>query len=630
MVRHVLPAAGLLANRGLARRSLTPGESSRRLGLAVLLVALLIFFGLRYSNFLTSSNLLTIMLNVSAIGIAAMGAGALLITGNVDLSIGGEFALISVVVGFCERGIPNAAIGVVVGLLLGAGLGLINGVLVRKLSISPIIVTLGTMSVYSGTAFAVTNGVDVFNFNNMFMQLGTAQVGAVPVEIIVAAVIVIAGGYILLRTVPGLHAYAIGGNAEAARYNGVHIDRIIVSLYVIMGFLMGVVSVLETARLGSATANIGATLALDALTAVLLGGVSFLGGSGHPLGIVLGVLTIGVINAGLIFAELADWYQNIAKGSLLLLALAADQFAVHRRARSVSSAGRAEAAPQPAGWAGDGPATLTLESETFRAGKTSRDAPIVFACGHLSKSYGALNAVQDVSFEVRAGEVVCLVGDNGAGKSTVVKMISGAIPPDQGTILVDGRQVARMHSIADGRRAGIQCVFQDLAVCANLGIAHNLILGDEPRRRAFGLIPVRDDLEAARRAKERLARLGIYLEDFGRPVRWLSGGQRQSVAVARVLQTGARLVVLDEPTAALGINQTRNVLAMVRTVADEGAGVILITHDIETVFTVGDRAVVLRQGRKVHDGPLDRLRKTDLVHLMAGFALTGAGVEDGG
>ncbi|HWE64665.1 MAG TPA: ATP-binding cassette domain-containing protein, partial [Chloroflexota bacterium] len=391
-----------------------------------------------------------------------------------------------------------------------------------------------------------------------------------------------------------------------------------------MGFLMGVVGVLETARLGSATANIGTTLSLDALTAVLLGGVSFLGGSGHPLGIVLGVLTIGVINAGLIFAELADWYQNIAKGSLLLLALAADQFAVYRRARSLSSAGTAEAAPLTPGWTGDGPATLTLEAEAFRAGTVPRDAPVVFACESLSKSYGALKAVQDVGFTVRAGEVVCLVGDNGAGKSTVVKMISGAIQPDRGTVLVDGRQVEQMRSIMDGRRAGIQCVFQDLAVCSNLGIAHNLILGDEPRRRALGLIPVRDDVEAVRRAKERLARLGIYLEDFGRPVRWLSGGQRQSVAVARVLKTGARLVVLDEPTAALGINQTRNVLAMVRTVADEGAGVILITHDIETVFTVGDRAVVLRQGRKVHDGPLSRLRKTDLVHLMAGFALAGA------
>lgn len=585
----------------------------------MLLAALLVFFGLRYANFMTSSNLITIMLNVSAIGIASMGAGALLITGNVDLSIGGQFALISVVVGFCERGIPNFLVGVAVGLLLGSGLGLINGVLVRRLSISPIIVTLGTMSVYSGLAFALTNGVDVFKFNGTFLDLGTAQLGAVPIEIVVAAVVVVVGGYALLRTVPGLRAYAIGGNPDAARYNGVNIDRTVIGLYTIMGLLMGVIGVLETARLGSATANAGTTLSLDVLTAVLLGGVSFLGGSGHPLGIVLGLLTIGVINAGLIFAELADWYQQIAKGSLLLLALAADQIALYRRARSISSASKAATVAT----AGDGPAPMALEGELFRARRVAPDAPEVFACRHLAKSYGAMKAVRDIGFVVRAGEVVCLVGDNGAGKSTVVKMISGAIQPDAGEVSVAGHQLPRLRGIADGRLAGIHCVFQDLAVCPNLGVAHNLILGDEPRRRAFGLIPVRDDREAVRRSKERLARLGIDLEDFARPVRWLSGGQRQSVAVARVLHTGARLVVLDEPTAALGVNQTRNVLAMVRAVADDGAGVLLITHDIETVFTVADRVVVLRQGRKVHDGPVDQLQKTDLVHLMAGFALAG-------
>jgi len=604
----------------MARRALTPGESSKRLGLAALMVALVLFFGLRHSNFLTTSNFLTILVNVSAIGIASIGAGALLVTGNVDLSIGGEFALLGVVVGTVEHDFGNPVVGIMVGLVLGAFLGLINGLLVRKLSISPIIVTLGTMSVYTGLAYVVDGGIDVYNFNNAFLQLGTAQVDTVPVEVFVAAVIFIIGGYLLLRSVPGLHAYAIGGNLEAARYNGVRIDRMIISLYILMGLLMGVVAILETARLGSASAGIGTTESLDVLTAVLLGGVSFMGGSGHPLGIALGVVTIGVINAGLIFEELQSWYQQIAKGGLLLVALAFDQYALYRKAHTVASANQT-AVDSQAGTPGEGQAAMTLNEDQFRHSQNFDGAPVVFACENLNKSYGALKAVQSVGFAVRTGEVVCLVGDNGAGKSTVVKMISGAIALDQGKIMVDGRSLSRLRNITDGRAVGIECVFQDLAVCPNLGVAHNVILGDEPKRRLLGIIPIRDDLEALRRARARLARLGIHLQDLTRPVRWLSGGQRQSVAVARVLKSGARLVVLDEPTAALGVNQTRNVLAMVRAVADEGTGIILITHDIETVFAVADRVVVLRQGRKVHDGPIGELSKIDLVHLMAGFTL---------
>ena len=149
---------------------------------------------------------------------------------------------------------------------------------------------------------------------------------------------------------PGLHAYAIGGNSDAARYNGIKVDRIVLSLYVMMGLLMGIVSVLETARLGSGTADVGTTTALDALTAVLLGGVSFLGGSGSPVGVALGVVTIGVINAGLIFAGLSDWWQQIAKGALLLLALGADQYALYRR-RLRTRAVAADLPPDGAGLA---------------------------------------------------------------------------------------------------------------------------------------------------------------------------------------------------------------------------------------------------------------------------------------
>lgn len=602
-----------LAARRSIRRGQTPGESTNRIGLALLLGALLLLFGLLfYPRFWTPSNLLTILLNSSGIGIAAVGAGALLVTGNVDLSIGGEFALISVLVGITQRDTQNVPLAMLVGIGAGGALGLINGSLVRTLKISPIIVTLGTMSIYAGAAYAVTGGLDVHNFSASFLSFGVLKIGPLQLETVMAIVVFVLGGVALTRTVPGLHAYAIGGNPDAARYNGIKVDRIVLELYVLMGLLMGIVSVLETARLGSATAEVGTTTALDALTAVLLGGVSFLGGSGSPVGIALGVLTIGVINAGLIFAGLSDWWQQIAKGTLLLLALGADQYALYRR-RTRDRPG-AELAPSGAS------GSLVELRRMERAPSELAAMQPVFACRGLAKSYGALRAVQDLSFEVRRGEVVSLVGDNGAGKSTVVKMIAGAVEPDAGFLEVEGQQVRRVRDPGDARRLGIECVFQDLAVCPNLSVAHNIILGDEPRWR-IGPLRFRDDSAAIERAETRLSRLGIHVRDMTVAVRSLSGGQRQCVAVARVLKPGAKLILLDEPTAALGVNQTRIVLDLVRTVAERGAGVIFVSHDIESVFTVADRVVVLRHGRKVFDGGVSEIGKSDLVHLMAGFTL---------
>ena len=214
--------------------------------------------------------------------------------------------------------------------------------------------------------------------------------------------------------------------------------------------------------------------------------------------------------------------------------------------------------------------------------------------------------------------MVCLVGDNGAGKSTLIKLLSGVYRPDEGEIRFDGQPVS-FGSPADARSSGIETVYQDLAVCPNLGVAHNLILGDEPRRRMWGFLPVRDDRAAVLRTRGRLASLGIELADLNQSVGRLSGGQRQSVSIARAMKEDVKLVILDEPTAALGVTQTRNVLRIVRQAAENGAGVVLISHDIRTVFAVADRVVVLRLGKVVYDGPVADVTHSRLLHLMAGL-----------
>jgi ABC-type sugar transport system ATPase subunit len=244
------------------------------------------------------------------------------------------------------------------------------------------------------------------------------------------------------------------------------------------------------------------------------------------------------------------------------------------------------------------------------------DALPAFSIARARKSYGALVALEDGSFSVGRGEIVCLLGDNGAGKSTLVKIISGAIQADDGVMQLEGREV-HFRSPQDARAAGLETVYQDLALCPNLSITHNMMLGREKTRRWLGLVPVRDDRRAGEECRAKLAALGVTLRDDSVLVRSLSGGQRQSVAIARALGEHVKLICLDEPTAALGVKQTAQVIALIRSIAATGTGVVLVTHDLTTVRQLADRIVVLSLGTVVYDGTARDLTADQLWGLMA-------------
>jgi ribose/xylose/arabinose/galactoside ABC-type transport system permease subunit/ABC-type branched-subunit amino acid transport system ATPase component len=587
---------------------MVPGESSRRVGLAIVGIAIFVFFSSKYGNFSGSDNLLAIGLNVSSIAIASVGTMALLASGNVDLSIGSQFALISVLTAQAVKGSQSAVIGVLVALAVGTTLGTFNGILVRLLKISPLIVTLGTLALFRGLAYIFTDGVEVFGFPSSFTAIGTGHILGIQAPVVIAAVVFAIGSFLLLRTVGGLRLYAIGGDPEAARLTGVNVDRSVIAAYALNGLLMGIVALLATARLSSGSPGTAVGFELDVLIAVILGGFAFTGGSGHPIGVLTGVLTIGVLDSGLIFAGLQEWWQQFARGVLLLTALGSDQVLLWVRARRRAKAASAAPAFEAREEGGDAPPQERKIGEP------------ILSCRDLSVRYGPVLALEDASLEVRAGEIVCLLGDNGAGKSTLIKVISGAVRPHEGGMWLDGEELA-LSSPHDARARGIETVFQDLALCPNLGVAHNLVLGDEPRRgpRWLGL---RDDRRAAALARERIGTLGARIDDLNRPVQSLSGGQRQAVALSRVIRDDVRIVILDEPTAALGVAQTEQVLQLVRGTAARGHGVILITHDVQQVLEVADRVVVLRLGRVIHDGPTTELDAIRLLELMAGMVAT--------
>jgi D-xylose transport system ATP-binding protein len=218
----------------------------------------------------------------------------------------------------------------------------------------------------------------------------------------------------------------------------------------------------------------------------------------------------------------------------------------------------------------------------------------------VSKHFGAVQALTDVDFEVHRGEILALVGDNGAGKSTLVKTIAGTHAPDTGSIFFDGREV-KIGSPSDATRLGIETVYQDLALCDNLDVVANMFLGREyvPHIGPPIVMPI-SELEMEARALEVLDSLKVTtIRSVRTRVAALSGGQRQSVAISRTVISNPKLVILDEPTAALGVAQTRQVLDLIKTLRENGLAVIVISHNLHEVFEVANRIIVLRLGRRV-------------------------------
>ncbi|WP_119270074.1 ATP-binding cassette domain-containing protein [Taklimakanibacter deserti] len=250
---------------------------------------------------------------------------------------------------------------------------------------------------------------------------------------------------------------------------------------------------------------------------------------------------------------------------------------------------------------------------------TAIAATPVLTVRHAQKRFGAVHALRDVSLEAHRGEVVALLGDNGAGKSTLVKCISGVHALDEGQILLDG-VAASLQSPAAAQRAGIETVYQDLALFDNLTPAQNFYCGREIAFPSWLPVGLRflSGRTMDREAAAVLDRLKVKLPKFDAPVALMSGGQRQAIAVARATVFARKLVILDEPTAALGVRESRKVLDLIAQLRAEGNAVILITHNMEHVIELADRAVVLRQGRKVGELKPDRANQKDLVAMIVG------------
>ncbi len=236
----------------------------------------------------------------------------------------------------------------------------------------------------------------------------------------------------------------------------------------------------------------------------------------------------------------------------------------------------------------------------------------------VSKYFGNVIALKDVSVSVYDGQVTCVLGDNGAGKSTFIKILSGVHPHDEGALLVEGEE-AHFRSPREAREHGIATVYQDLATVPLMSIWRNFFLGSEPTR-TVGLIKVIDVKRAQRTMREEMAKMGIDVRDPDQPVGTLSGGERQAVAISRAIYFGAKVLILDEPTSALGVKQSGIVLRYIAQARERGVGVIFITHNPHHAYPVGDRFVVLNRGKLLGKWERGEISRDELVKMMAGGA----------
>ncbi|TDE09952.1 ribose ABC transporter permease [Jiangella asiatica] len=322
------------------------------------LAALVVSLSIASPYFLTTNNVLNIGVAVALVGVVAAGSTLVMIAGGLDVSVGSTVALAGVSAASVLSSTSSVALAIAAGVVVGGLAGLFNGLIITKLNINPLIATLGTLSVYRGLTFIVSDGVAIGVTEAPFLDIGSGRLAGIPNPLVILLVVFAVLAVVLHATDIGRNVYAIGGNAEAARLAGIRVDRYRTGLYTLNGLLAGLAGVVLTARLGSAQPLAGAGLELDAIAAVVLGGVALAGGIGTIGGTVLGVLVLGVLNNGLTILAIDSFYQYVARGGVLLVAVALDQAGQARRERARArstppASARAPSSTDPPGDDGD-------------------------------------------------------------------------------------------------------------------------------------------------------------------------------------------------------------------------------------------------------------------------------------
>jgi simple sugar transport system permease protein len=612
--------ASRAASRGATSRLLDslrrPLQRPELAALGGLAAAFAVFSSLRPDLFLTHDNGVNVASLAAQYGIVAVGVTMLMIGGHFDLSVGTIVGLTGWAMYYFGNvlGLPPI-VTILCTLAFGALLGAVNGVIQVRSGLPSFIITLATSLVYRGILTMNTSGFPVVvKFPASYAQIIAGKdLFGYRMSLLWFLVVAALATLLLLRTRMGNWTSAIGQNPTAAKNLGVPVARTTVTLFALSGVTSAIAGVVMAVQYFSIDANRGVGWELIAIAMAVIGGTLLTGGYGSVIGTVLGAFMYAMVNDGLLLIGLQGYWVNIFLGIVVLVAVLINRTVIDRVVmrpdrRAIEQPVVAADTTAPPGQVG--PVINDARARTQPNGT----APVV-ALRDVTMSFQSVTALRDISIEAHAGKVLALLGDNGAGKSTLIKILSGVHQPTSGSVEVDGRPVT-LRSAHDARAAGISTVFQDLAVCDLMSIARNMVLGNEPCKR-FGPLRIYDARKADRIAKNALTTLGVRLRGrLGDPAATLSGGQKQAVAIARAIAYGSRCLILDEPTAALAVRQTEQVLDQVRRARDAGQAVILIMHNLQQALSVADDIVVLARGRvtgRFSTADVDIERVTQLV-----------------
>ena len=555
----------------------------------VLILAIIMFGVLLGAKFFSPFALTLILQQVAVVGIVGAAQSLVILTAGIDLSVGAIMVLSSVVMGqFTFRyGLP-AELAVLCGLLCGAMCGAINGYLVAFMRLPPFIVTLGMWQIILATNFLYSANETIRSqeiaTHAPILQIFGAKFdvgGAVfTISVIFMVVLVVGLAYVLRQTAWGRHVYAVGDDPDAAELSGVPVKKVLLSVYILSGLICAFAGWALIGRIGSVSPTSGQFANIESITAVVIGGISLFGGRGSILGMLFGALIVGVFSLGLRLLGADAQWTYLLIGALIISAVC----------------------------------NRSMDQEGIGLMK-----PIVE--GHnLVKRYGRVTALDHCDFELYPGEILAVIGDNGAGKSSLIKAISGAVIPDEGVVYLDGKKI-NFTSPIQAREAGIETVYQTLAMSPALSIVDNMFMGREIRKSGFMGKWFRqlDQRAMESFARDKLNELGLMtIQNINQAVETLSGGQRQGVAVARATAFGSKVVILDEPTAALGVKESRRVLELILEVRSRGIPIILISHNMPHVFEVADRIHVHRLGKRLCVIDPKEYSMSDAVALMTG------------
>lgn len=287
-------------------------------------------------KFLTQGNILNVFRQASQIGVCAIGMTMVILLGGIDLSVGSVQGLAGVAAVIVLNKTGNIVLAIVAGVLVGAAIGLINSLIITKMNITPLICTLGTMSIISGTALVATNAVSFQVTDKAYMNIGIGRVGSIPIPVLILIVLIIIFYFVLNHTVYGRYIYAIGGNKESAALAGIPVDKIIIITYTISGMLTGLAAVILSARMGSGQPTAGTGFEMSVIAAVIIGGVSLSGGRGSLGGAMIGVMTLYVLTNGMVLMDVSSFWQDIMRGGLIILAVYVDEKRKLRTAKKLT------------------------------------------------------------------------------------------------------------------------------------------------------------------------------------------------------------------------------------------------------------------------------------------------------